>query len=340
MQKKNIDITRGTNIYNNKAKTTVIYYNKEELITKVFEDSSIDINKEFKGNIWINVDSVKDIEIINKIANLYNIDALIVEDIMNINQRVKLDILEGYIYLVLKMINYDKNSDLITHEQISFIQKDNVLITFQETNVDVFNSIRDNLIKLSNNHIGYLTYRIIDKIVDNYIYAIDELEDIIDELELDILENDLDNNDLIDVLDAKQDAKTIKKFISPIREIVLKIQSVELKEYFPESLKYYISDLKDHAIICHENIELINSRSSELIQLYHTITSNNMNVVMKTLAIISTIFMPLSFICGLYGMNFVNMPELRTKYGYFVVLAFMAILVAVMIYIFKKKKWF
>ena len=146
--------------------------------------------------------------------------------------------------------------------------------------------------------------------------------------------------DLENILALKQNIAILKKFISPIRELISKLQARSMLNYFHKDMKYYLGDLNDHGIIVFDTIDMLNNRATELIQLYHSMISNTMNEVMKILAIISTIFMPLSFIVGLYGMNFEYMPELRWHYGYFITLGLMAGLVILMIIYFKKKKWF
>ena len=132
----------------------------------------------------------------------------------------------------------------------------------------------------------------------------------------------------------------LKRFISPVRELISRLQTRSMLNYFHEDMKYYLRDLNDHGIIVFETVDMLNNRTTELIQLYNSMISNTMNEVMKILAIISTIFMPLSFIVGLYGMNFEYMPELKWHYGYFITLAAMAGLVIGMLLYFKKKKWF
>ena len=226
---------------------------------------------------------------------------------------------------------------------ISIAIKDNILITFQETPYDMFESIRSRVenpnTKLASKDISYLAYILIDTIVDNYLLVLDEVETEIDDIENKLVES-ADRGDLENILSLKQNIAVLKKFISPVRELISKLQTRSMLNYFHEDMKYYLSDLNDHGIIVFDTVDMLNNRATELIQLYHSMISNTMNEIMKILAIISTIFMPLSFIVGLYGMNFEYMPELKWHYGYFITLGLMAGLVILMIIYFKKKKWF
>ena len=320
---------------------TVIYYSKTFHKRVVFSaDDKIDIDLEFDGNIWINIDGINDVELIKRIGKIFNIDSLSLEDIANPEQRVKIDDRDSYIHIILKMLQMELLTKDVQYEQMSLIIKDNILITFQETPYDLFESIRSRLenprTKLASKDVSYLAYILIDTIVDNYLLILDEVETEIDDIENKLVES----ADLENILTLKQNIAILKKFISPIRELISKLQTRSMLNYFHEDMKYYLGDLNDHGIIVFDTVDMLNNRATELIQLYHSMISNTMNEVMKILAIISTIFMPLSFIVGLYGMNFENMPELKWHYGYFITLGLMAGLVILMIIYFKKKKWF
>ena len=323
---------------------TVIYYSRKFHKRDVFSaDDIIDIDLSFDGNIWINIYGINDVNLIKEIGKIFNIDSLSLEDIANPEQRVKIDDRDSYIHIILKMLQMELLTKDVQYEQVSLIIKDNILITFQETPYDLFESIRSRLenprTKLASKDVSYLAYILIDTIVDNYLLILDEVETEIDDIENKLIES-ADREDLENILTLKQNIAVLKKFISPIRELISKLQARSMLNYFHEDMKYYLGDLNDHGIIVFDTVDMLNNRATELIQLYHSMISNTMNEVMKILAIISTIFMPLSFIVGLYGMNFENMPELKWQYGYFMTLGLMAGLVILMIIYFKKKKWF
>ena len=323
---------------------TVIYYSKDFHKRETFSSTDkIDIDLRFKGNIWINIDGINDVNLIKDIGKMFDIDTLSMEDIANPEQRVKIDDRDTYILIILKMLQMEVLTKDVQYEQLSLIMKDNVLISFQETPYDMFDSIRSRLenpyTRVASKDISYLAYTLIDIIVDNYLLVLDEIENEVDMTENQLIES-ADREDLENILALKQNIMVLKRFISPVRELISRLQTRSMLNYFHEDMKYYLRDLNDHGIIVFETVDMLNNRTTELIQLYNSMISNTMNEVMKILAIISTIFMPLSFIVGLYGMNFEYMPELKWHYGYFITLAAMAGLVIGMLLYFKKKKWF
>ena len=323
---------------------TVIYYSKDFHKRETFSSTDkIDIDLKFKGNIWINIDGINDVNLIKDIGKMFDIDTLSMEDIANPEQRVKIDDRDTYILIILKMLQMEILTKDVQYEQLSLVIKKNILITFQETPYDPFEIIRTRLeiagARLRSQDVSYLAYILIDIIVDNYLLILDEVENEIDEIESQLIES-ADRDDLENILALKQNIAVLKKFISPVRELISKLQTRSMLNYFHEDMKYYLGDLNDHGIIVFDTVDMLNNRATELLQLYHSMISNTMNEIMKILAIISTIFMPLSFIVGLYGMNFAYMPELKWHYGYYITLGLMASLVILMIFYFKKKKWF
>lgn len=330
--------------FNQVVNISVIYYQKNFYKKEIFkEDDDIEIDLDFNGDIWINIDGINNTDLVKKIGNIFGIDSLSLEDIVNPEQRVKIDDRETYIQIILKMLSLDLITKEINYEQVSMILKDNVLITFQETPFDIFDTIRSRLespkTRFSSYDTSYLAYMLIDTIVDNYLLILDEIEIEINDIETKII-HEPSAEDLIEhILSLKQNISILKRFISPIRELIAKLQTRNMLVYFPEDMKYYLGDLNDHSIIAFDMVDMLNNRVTDLVQLYHSTISNTMNEIMKILAIISTIFMPLTFISGLYGMNFKFMPELETRYGYFFVLATMIVLVICMLVYFKKKKW-
>ena len=323
---------------------TVIYYSKDFHKRETFSSTDkIDIDLKFKGNIWINIDGINDVNLIKDIGKMFDIDTLSMEDIANPEQRVKIDDRDTYILIILKMLQMEILTKDVQYEQLSLVIKKNILITFQETPYDPFEIIRTRLeiagARLRSQDVSYLAYILIDIIVDNYLLILDEVENEIDEIESQLIES-ADRDDLENILALKQNIAVLKKFISPVRELISKLQTRSMLNYFHEDMKYYLGDLNDHGIIVFDTVDMLNNRATELLQLYHSMISNTMNEIMKILAIISTIFMPLSFIVGLYGMNFEYMPELKWHYGYYITLCLMVGLVILMIIYFKKKKWF
>lgn len=331
----------GTVLYTGENKNSSVdmelySFGSNELIKKKI---SVDELEEIKNNgkiNWININGIHDTELLNKFGAVFEIDNLVLEDITNVNQRVKMEEWGDYLFIVLKIMK--KNKDEISHEQVSFILGKSYLLTFQEEAGDIFDTVKKRMEKIIQKGIGYTAYALIDIIVDNYLIVLDSIQGKVDNLEYEIL-NNFSNEQAEKILKLKTEISILKKGIYPIREISAKFQNGEVILYFGKNNKMYLSDLHDHGIIICDAIESILARTSELFQLYYSVQSNELNNVMKVLAIISTIFMPLSFLAGLYGMNFSYMPELEWKYGYFIILGIMFILVVIMIIVFKKKKW-
>ncbi|MGL4393422.1 MAG: magnesium/cobalt transporter CorA, partial [Fusobacteriaceae bacterium] len=229
----------------------------------------------------------------------------------------------------------------IISEQVSIIVGHNYLMSFQEEKGDVFGAIR-NRIKSGDwirkkNH-DYLAYTILDAILDNYFVVLDYMEEIIDELEVKLIKTS-DHKDLEAIIDLKNQTIVLKKAIAPIRDLVIKLQHLESRISHLNLMKYYLSDLQDHAVIIHENMENISLRVLNLFSIYHSSINNSMNERMKVLTIVSTIFVPLTFLAGLYGMNFKNMPELEWTHGYYFVVGIMWLIGVGMLYFFKRKRW-
>ncbi|MBC2855700.1 magnesium/cobalt transporter CorA [Cetobacterium sp. 2A] len=342
---KKIGLAPGTLVYTGlreKEEIGIICYsyNVEEVEVNIYkQDVDIELLKPKKDITWIDVDGIHNVDLIENIGKLYNIDYLILEDLLNNGQRPKLDEREDFIFIVLKMITLKENTDEIEYEQVSFILGSNFLITFQEKPKDIFKLIRNRidhgLGKTRKRGASYLTYGLLDTIVDHYFLILEKFELQIEELEDKVL-NQPTKEDMGRIMDLKQNVANFKKSISPIREIAIKLEN---SEFFEDNVKIYLKDLYDHSIVISENTEALHTRVSELIQLYHSSIGNTMNETMKVLTIISTIFMPLSFLAGLYGMNFEYMPELKMKYGYYGLIIIMIFVMTSMIVYFRKKKW-
>lgn len=345
MKNKKVGLAPGTLIYTGELKDEkikiILYSYNKETVKKVIDNSldklSFFNEKDFVN--WIVIEGVHDVELIKKIGVFYEIDNLILEDILNINQRPKFEEREKYISFFLKMIYLNKKSDEIEYEQISFILGEGYLITFQEKTGNIFNNLQDRIEngigKLRNKKENYLMYALFDIIVDNYFLILENFEERIEALEEKIVNNP-SQKIIEEIISLKKEISKFKRNVIPIKEILIKISNID---YFDESMNIYLKDLHDHSTIIYESIEIIYNRSNDLIQLCHSSIGNSMNEIMKILTTISTIFIPLSFLAGLYGMNFKYMPELSWEYGYYFILGLMFIVVAGMILYFKRKNW-
>lgn len=297
-----------------------------------------------KGYInWLNIDGVHDVEIVKKIGEMFKIDNLILEDITNINQRAKLEEREAFLYIVLRMFQMEGKNNRISSEQVSLIVGENYLITFQEVAGDTFDNIRkriaEGLGKVRKKRADYLAYLILDSIIDNYFIILEKIEYDMDEME-DKLINDSDKDDLKNIMRLKQEFITLKRNISPVRDLTTRMFHARDLEIFKEDMSPYLNDLHDHVLVIQEIMENLSTRVVGLVEIYHSTINSRMNETMRFLTIVSTIFVPLTFLAGIYGMNFQNMPELTWKYGYYILLGLMFIVGCSMVYLFKKKKWF
>jgi len=290
---------------------------------------------------WLNICGLHDIELMAKLGHRLTIHPLVMEDILNTRQRPKMEDFEDYIYIVFKMLTYDSETEQINSEQISLIVGSQFVISFQETEGDVFDPIRERIRKgkgrIRKSGCGYLAYALVDAVVDHYFLVLEALGEKIENLEQDLM-----NNPEAPVLEAihklKREMILFRKQAWPAREMVNRLVKSE-SALIHESTGLFYSDVYDHVVQVIDTVESFRDILSSMLDLYLLTVSNRMNEVMKMLTIIATIFIPLTFIAGIYGMNFESMPELRFKYGYFTILGVMAVIGFVMVVFFKRKKW-
>lgn len=323
------------------AKITVIEYDTEKI--KEYEADSFiecpDIHFS-KRTVWINVNGVHEIELIQELENKYGLHPLVLEDIVNTAQRPKFEDYEKYYYIVLK--NFQKKDNIVTHEQISLILLSNLVISFQE-NVenDIFLNIKNRLLnnkgKIRTLKEDFLIYSLIDTVVDNYFSILEEYGEKIEEIEQEIDKNpDKETLNLIHKL--KREIVTFRKSVWPLREVIISFERTS-ESITTNNTKIYFRDVYDHVINLLDIIETYRDLLSSLFDVYLLSISNKTNEVIRLLTVIGTIFIPLTFITSLYGMNFKFMPELEWHYGYFVVVGIMFLISFGMVYFFRKNKW-
>ena len=319
----------------------VIDYDEQELYEK--ELSSIEETFQYrdKSSIsWINIDGLHEVDLIEKIGNHFNIHPLVQEDILNTGHRPKMEDYGDYIYIVLKMLEY-RNDDKLMIEQISIILGKNYVITFQERKGDVFNPVRERIrngkIRTSKRKSDYLAYALVDAIVDNYFVILEKLGEAMEELEQDLLQNP-EQSTLQHIYSLKRNMLVIRKSIWPLREVISVLERGE-SPIILKPTRIYLKDVYDHTIQVIDTVETFRDMVSGMLDTYLSIASNKMNEIMKVLTIIATIFIPLTFIAGIYGMNFEYMPDLKWHYGYFAIWAIMIVIAVIMIIYFRRKKW-
>jgi magnesium transporter len=332
-----------------KVKITLTIYDSDRYEEK--DISSIEESFQYRdkaGVLWINIDGLHDINIFEKLGAFFAIHPLVLEDVLNTGQRPKIDFTENYIFMVLRMLQYYEKEKILDSEQVSIVSGSNFVISFQEKHGDVFDPIRDrirnNKGKIRKEGADYLFYSIIDTIVDNYFAILEKMEDRTDALEDELLAN-ASKETLHKIHRLKMEMLQLRKSIWPLREIINGLMRGD-SPLVKNNTRIYFRDVYDHTIQVIDNIENFRDMASGMLDIYLSSMSNKLNEIMKVLTIIATIFIPLTFIAGLYGMNFKtdlspwNMPELSSYYGYPAILSVMATIGIVMLLYFRKKNWF
>jgi len=290
---------------------------------------------------WINIDGLHDLEVIEKIGKQFGLHPLVLEDIVNTGQRPKLEDLGSHIFVVLKMLYYDKEKNELEAEQVSLIFGENFVISFQERVGDIFEPLRERIRKSKGRvrkaGADYLAYALIDSIVDNYFVILEQLGETIEDTEQE-LATDPDVATLQTIRAFKKEMIFLRKSVWPVREVVNSLERGE-SPLINESTGIYLRDVYDHTIQIIDTVESYRDMLSGMLDVYLSIISNKMNEVMKVLTIFAAIFIPLTFVAGVYGMNFGFMPELGWRWGYFVVLLVMAAIGATMLFYFRRKRW-
>jgi len=290
---------------------------------------------------WINMAGIHQVDLMEKIGNHFGIHPLVIEDILNTGQRPKMDDLEDYLFVVLKMLDYNKEDDEINAEQISIILGQNFVISFQEKEGDVFEPIRERIRKnkgrIRKMGADYLAYTLLDSVVDNYFTILEKIGERIEFLEEELVENP-STQTLQEIHRLKRELIFLRKSIWPLREVISELDRGE-SPLIKETTGIYLRDVYDHTIQVIDTVETFRDMISGILDVYLSSISNKMNEVMKVLTIIATIFIPLTFLAGIYGMNFRYMPELEWHRGYFAILFLMVIIGIGLVIYFRKKKW-
>jgi magnesium transporter len=290
---------------------------------------------------WINVDGLHQVEILEKLGECYGFHPLMLEDILNTDQRPKMEDYGDYIYIVLKMLGQNNKNHGIVTEQISLIMGSNFVISFQETEGDIFDPIRDRIRngkgRIRKMAADYLAYALLDSIVDNYFIIMEKLGEKIEFLEEELVTRPTPET-LKTIHQLKREMIFLRRAVWPLREVVSGLERGE-SSLMKESTRIYLRDVYDHTIQVIDTIETFRDMVSGMLDIYLSSISNRLNAVMKVLTIIATIFMPLTFIVGIYGMNFKYMPELEWYWGYPAVWLVVVLVGVSMLIYFKKKRW-
>jgi magnesium transporter len=338
----------GTLIYTGTRKQEpirieLIDYDENQLEEKKLESvQQITELQKTDSNSWINLDGIHNVEFIDQIGQQFRLHPLVLEDIVHVGQRPKLEDYDTYLYIVLKMLQYNETSRTVESEQVSMILGPHYLMTFQEHAGDVFESVRQRIRstkgRIRKMGCDYLAYALMDAIVDEYFKILEAFGERIEAIEESLLNNS--NRDIFhEIYHIKRELTLLRKSVWPLREMIAGMDRSEAG-IMAKNTKLFLRDLYDHTIQIIDTIESFRDVSSGLLDLHMSMVSNRMNNVMKVLTIIATIFIPLGFIAGVFGMNFDNMKELRWQWAY--PTGFWTLIVAIVIgmfVFFKRKKW-
>jgi len=331
-----------------KIKIDIFQYNQTSIIEKKIDDA--DELKELLNPqtiLWINICGLHDVDKLERVRGMFNINPLVLEDILNVNHSPKLEEHEDYIFLICKSLYYNTENKEISAEHVSFILGKNYLITFQETEGDEFDPIRERLRgakgRIRKLGADYLMYRLLDSIVDNYSVILLQLDEIVENFE-DVLLDKPNQDTIEEIYQFRKEINKLRRSVVPLKEVVY-IMIKDIQPLIQKSNMIFIKDLEDHIKNAVDSVENSKEQINSMIEIYRSSIQLKLNEILKVLTIISTIFIPLTFIVGVYGMNFnsdnspFNMPELNWYFGYPVILGFMFLVALALLIIFRKKRW-
>jgi magnesium transporter len=324
------------------ARITVIDYDETN-----FQEKQVETIEEcfpFKTTptvTWINIDGLHQVDIIEKIGTQFELHPLILEDILHTGQRPKLEDFDSYIYIVLKMLSYSDRKQKVETEQVSLVLGPNFVISFQESAGDVFDQVRDRIRnakgRIRKMGSDYLVYSLIDAVVDNYFLILEKLGERIEFMEEELVAGPTEKT-LRQIHSLKREMISLRKSVWPLREAVSALERSE-SPLIGKSTHIYLRDAYDHTVQVIDTVETFRDMVSGMLDIYLSSISNRMNAVMKVLTIIATLFIPLTFIAGIYGMNFKYMPELEWHWGYPLILLVMGVAAVIMLVYFRRKRW-
>ena len=310
----------------------------EEIRTTHYEES-IEKYNENRVN-WVNIIGLHDTQLIDKVGKKFNLHPLLLEDVLNVEQRPKSEDFDNHLFFTIKMFHQQTEKG-IEYEHVSFVLGKNYILSFQEKPKDIFNLLRERLRssfgKIRSKHADYLFYRFIDTIVDNYYPVLDSFADKIEQLEEEVMQNP-QTSTLHKLQNLRKELILLRKSVNPLRESISALIKSE-SNLIRKDTERYLMDIYDHTIQVIESLDTYRDLLGGVMDLYMNSVSNRMNEIMKVLTIMSSIFIPLTFIAGIYGMNFEYIPELGYKWGYGAVWVLMIAIALLLLWLFRRKRW-
>jgi len=324
------------------TKITITRYNETEIAERHFDSFTECQLVGDPGEVtWINVSGISKVTDLEKVGECFKIHPLVLEDILEVGQRPKVEDYDDYLYIVLNSILPVPEGEKLVAEEISLVLGPHYLLSFYAGDGDIYAPVRERLLQAKGRirKLGadYLAYSLIDLVVDNYFVELEKFGDQMESLEDEVVARPSPQT-LRDVHQFKNDMIMLRKSLWPLREVIARLERRE-SPLISENLGNYFRDVYDHTIIAIDTVETYRDILSGMLDIYLSSMSNRLNSIMKVLTIIATIFMPLTFITSLYGMNFKHMPELQWEYGYFMVLGMVVVIAASMLEYFRRKQW-
>ena len=347
-RKNKVGLPPGTLMYLGKQRVekttlTLIQYDAGNLIERPVDSlGACHPTPESNTVSWVNMVGIHDVTQLQQFEPAFGIHILALEDIISTGQRPRIEDYGDYLFLVLKMLYRSPDNRQIVSEQISLILGRHFVCSFQEVEGDVFDPIRERLRtgkgRLRTLGADYLAYRLLDAVIDNYFVILEDVGERIEWLQEQVVENP-DPEVLRSLHQSKRDMIFLRKNLWPVRELVSTLQKSE-SPLVSADLKLYLRDLYEHSLQVIDIVETLRDTLSSALDIYLSSVSNSMNEVMRVLTVIATLFIPLTFIAGVYGMNFEHMPELHWRFGYAGAWAVMLLTAGGMLVYFKRRKWF
>lgn len=332
------DHTEGTPV------VTVITYSSGDFheVCDTSMEKCLPPGQTYKGTTWINVEGLHDVNFIKSLADHYHLHPLTLEDILNVGQRPKVEEFKDYLFITLKVLLKQRDPHFFAIKQISIILGKDFILTFQELDTTLFDSIRAKLRSQSSQTLrkegaSYLMYRLIDAIVDDYFFTLETLGDQIEKIEENIIASPTPQNSRT-IYRLKRQMLILRKAIWPMRELLSHLTHAD-SNLVSKFTSVYLRDVYDHSVQAIDTLETFRDMISGMLDMYLSSITNRMSEIMKTLTIITTIFIPITAIASIYGMNFQYIPGLRSEWGYVFALFLMVLIAGLMLFYFRRKKW-
>lgn len=325
------------------VRLTLIDYDANEIQEHICEQVSDAQNSQFdQKTSWFNVDGLHDEETMREIAEVFKLEPSLISDALNTHARPKVHEYDDCVYLSIKMLQFDDDKGKIFAENLVLIITENGLLSFQEVEGDVFEPVRERLRKskrrIRTSGSAYLAIALLDTVIDNYIYTISRIGEKIDRLDEALLTNP-NAEKMEEIYKYKGEISYLRNVVKPCREMILNLLKLD-SDLLPESALIHAKELQNNINLANDSVDSYREILSDQLSVFHTLVGTRLNDILKFLTIFSVIFIPLTFIAGIYGTNFDHVPELHYRYGYFIMWGVMILIAMLMIYYFKRKKWF